>query len=320
MKRHVTFFAALLFAFAAQAQLLTIAISGSFVNVPENTLPPVITITYNDVPGAITTDVITPNEDGSFATSFTTLNTQGTIEFSYADCNNNLLTDSAGWFGESTSISLLFDACPGGEENPGGDDEGEFDILPGDSLNAGDDYDVIVIVPPVGQDSSYTWIFGDGNSSDEDYPVYTYTENGTYTLCLVVFDENQDTTIFCQTFTVDVSGGLINGGGAQAQGFTLAVFAEGTVGIAENDAITAMSVFPNPVTGDNLNVQLNARKAGLAEVQVLNAQGQLIRSTSEIIVPGAQLVETNVEGLPAGYYYLRFVMRDGSTKAVPFVR
>lgn len=320
MKQHVTFFAALLLAVAAHAQTLTVSISGSFINVPDNTLPPVLTITYNDVPGAITTVTILADESGDFAHTFTTTNSQGFITLLYSDCNDIVRGDSAGWFGQNETIEFTFDACPGGVVVPGDDDDGVFEILPGDSLNTSGDYDVIVVVPPVGQDSSYTWIFGDGNSTDEDYPVYTYTENGTYTLCLVIFDENQDTTMFCQTFTVDVNGGVVGGGGTQVQGFTLAVIAEGTVGIAESNSIAAMNVFPNPATGDQLNVQLSTRVAGIGEIQILNAQGQLMRTGSETFVPGAQMVETNVAGLPAGYYYMRIVLRDGSAKAVPFVR
>ena len=52
--------------------------------------------------------------------------------------------------------------------------------------------------------TEWQWTFGDGNSSTEQNPSHTYTENGTYEVCLVVSNEaGSDTT--CQQVTVVVT-------------------------------------------------------------------------------------------------------------------
>jgi PKD repeat protein len=52
----------------------------------------------------------------------------------------------------------------------------------------------------------YSWDFGDGNYSNDPYPYHTYSAPGTYTACLIVWDNagssNCADTI-CQTITVN---------------------------------------------------------------------------------------------------------------------
>jgi len=49
---------------------------------------------------------------------------------------------------------------------------------------------------------AYLWDFGDGNTSTEENPIHTYSEEGTYTVCLTVInsDEIEDTS--CEEITV----------------------------------------------------------------------------------------------------------------------
>jgi len=52
--------------------------------------------------------------------------------------------------------------------------------------------------------TEWQWTFGDGNSSTEQNPNHTYTENGTYEVCLIVSNEaGSDTT--CQQVMVVVT-------------------------------------------------------------------------------------------------------------------
>jgi len=66
-----------------------------------------------------------------------------------------------------------------------------------DSTNTGNYYFVNM---SYGTGLSYAWDFGDGNTSNQQYPTHTFT-NGTYTVCLTVSSGTCSDT-YCQTITV----------------------------------------------------------------------------------------------------------------------
>lgn len=54
---------------------------------------------------------------------------------------------------------------------------------------------------------SYVWTFGDGTTSDGPNPVHTYTEAGTYLVCLTITTADGCTSTFCNEITVEAGGG-----------------------------------------------------------------------------------------------------------------
>ena len=62
--------------------------------------------------------------------------------------------------------------------------------------------------------SSYTWSFGDGTSGQGQYEYHTYSNNGTYNVCMYAYDQNG---MICDTVcqNVYVSGCNNTGGGCQ---------------------------------------------------------------------------------------------------------
>ena len=62
--------------------------------------------------------------------------------------------------------------------------------------------------------SSYTWSFGDGTSGQGQYDYHTYSNNGTYNVCMYAYDQNG---MICDTVcqNVYVSGCNNTGGGCQ---------------------------------------------------------------------------------------------------------
>lgn len=52
--------------------------------------------------------------------------------------------------------------------------------------------------------TGYTWSFGDGNSSNEQHPVHTYSHAGVYEVCLTIFAHNPDChATFCHHVAIE---------------------------------------------------------------------------------------------------------------------
>lgn len=58
--------------------------------------------------------------------------------------------------------------------------------------------------------TSWTWDFGDGNGSNDQSPVHTYANSGTYTVSLVVSNAaGNDTVVVVDAVTIDLAGQLL---------------------------------------------------------------------------------------------------------------
>ncbi len=53
--------------------------------------------------------------------------------------------------------------------------------------------------------TSYSWDFGDGNTSSEENPVHTYTEEGDFTVVLLAIDDDGTSSEFSQTVTISTA-------------------------------------------------------------------------------------------------------------------
>ena len=51
---------------------------------------------------------------------------------------------------------------------------------------------------------SWSWDFGDGNTSNLQYPTHIYTNSGTYIVCLTTVDNNNCTSVFCDSVQVSI--------------------------------------------------------------------------------------------------------------------
>lgn len=94
---------------------------------------------------------------------------------------------------------------------------------------------------------SWAWDFGDGNTSTMQNPVHTYTNSGSYNVCLTTTN-NCGTDSSCQTFFVSVTG-------------------------LEDLTFEWTSVSPNPAKEF---LQINTSFEGLMHVQMFNLQGKLM--------------------------------------------
>lgn len=93
---------------------------------------------------------------------------------------------------------------------------------------------------------------------------------------------------------------------------------ESFVGIDELPGISELLLFPNPVT-DALGVRLNTTEARQLDLQLLDAQGRVVRSLSSWSVDGSAYRNWDISDLASGSYLLR--ISDGSGVAnLPFVK
>ena len=126
--------------------------------------------------------------------------------------------------------------------------------------------------------TSYTWDFGDNQSSTEQNPVHTYAASGSYTVSLAATN-NCGTTIFEQTVTLSSS-------------------------VGEANWVESFRLFPNPNSGAFV-VEMNGIPQNEVEFVLFNAVGQQIKREVAEFGTGNMLRNFDYGVLPSGMYTLR---------------
>jgi len=161
--------------------------------------------------------------------------------------------------------------------------------------------------------STYAWDFGDGNTSNQQYPVHTYSQVGNYTICLSIADANGCTDTFCDTISVVV----------KSSGFTLNVISEGevaSVGIENEEVISLTSLYPNPVN-ESATLEFNATQNTNVDVTIIDISGKRVNSFSTNVNSGNNKIAVGTSSLANGYYMLNVSSTDGSfTKTIRFAK
>jgi hypothetical protein len=132
----------------------------------------------------------------------------------------------------------------------------------------------------------WQWYFGDGTTSSERYPTHTYDSAGTYTVCLIVSNNNSNDTL-CQVLNL----GMVST----------------TYPVAPAPA--ACTVYPNPAN-TRLYYNLNVEIPHDARFQLLDLNGRIV---SEAIIPvRTQSGSVALDGLSEGVYVFRVIGLDGT--------
>jgi PKD repeat protein len=129
--------------------------------------------------------------------------------------------------------------------------------------------DVNVINSSTGNNLTYIWDFGDGNTSTLQNPSHTYSTAGPFYLCLTIDDGNGCMDMYCDS--IGVNGVVFN----KAGGFNINVVSPSAIGIEENK-LSNLSIYPNPTTG-NINIDLGEIKQDI-KATLTNNLGQVILS------------------------------------------
>jgi hypothetical protein len=113
----------------------------------------------------------------------------------------------------------------------------------------------IFIVCQTVNTTSWTWNFGNGESSTLPYPTVNYISPGTYSVCLGASSLDGCVVDSCLVFTIDTLG--FWSPGSVVTDYTLHIVPEYTVGVTE--LTKNVKVWPNPVLGIvNINTPSNS--------------------------------------------------------------
>ncbi|HTF04187.1 MAG TPA: PKD domain-containing protein, partial [Bacteroidia bacterium] len=136
----------------------------------------------------------------------------------------------------------------------------------------------------LGSNGYYSWDFGDGNYSTAMNPSHVYATNGTYYVCVTVYDSNQ---VFCDSTCYWVS--------AQSQVGTMDV----------NTVQQTLAVSPNP-GDDALNVTFTANGAGTVKIMLYDVSGRMAKEEA-ISLQGAGEVnhKINTSDMAEGVYFIK---------------
>lgn len=159
----------------------------------------------------------------------------------------------------------------------------------------------------------YFWDFGDGATSDEQYPIHTYTADGTYTVCITIYfisAEGQCCSIkSCKEITVE---GCEKEPGEDGK--------ESVSGSGIGNVLSA-DVFPNPVK-EMLNISIsNPAEEGTAKIVIMNNAGQLMSGVSNEVKIGAGVnqLQIDTKEMASGVYIINIEV-DGKMMSKKFVK
>lgn len=125
--------------------------------------------------------------------------------------------------------------------------------------------------------SSYSWDFGDGNTSTATNPTNNYQVAGTYTVTLTAIN------------------------GECSSDYVFDVVIE-IAGIAELSSLNSVKLFPNPAS-ESVQVEMNATENSVLTITVIDNSGKVVYSENNVlVVNGKNIHSLNTANLNSGLY------------------
>ena len=124
--------------------------------------------------------------------------------------------------------------------------------------------------------SSYSWNFGDGNTSTSANPSHTYATGGDFTVVLTA--TNGDCS---NTFTINLT----------------------SVAVSENVAFEDLMVYPNP-TENELNIQFSSFDSSIMNATIFNLAGQVVSAEAFAVNAGNMFHTIDTSNLESGVYFV----------------
>ncbi len=141
--------------------------------------------------------------------------------------------------------------------------------------------------------TSYFWDFGNGDTSTDQFPTYTYSSVGLYTICLTISSDAGCVDTLCMDIDILVKSGTTINIMDPAQNLS----------IASQTSASTFAVYPNPSTG-NFTLAIESEQDEVYLVQLHDITGKVIYSENYPVSKGLNNLNVDLENSTAGIYFL----------------
>ena len=146
---------------------------------------------YTDVSGFYDDTISLSNNQNGFYT-------QGTLKVSTYDCMNTYFDTLVSFYSGLYYLNANFNIC---DSLPSNNCVADFwYYVDTTNLNT-----IHFIDISIGNINSWNWNFSDGSTSTDQNPIYTYTNNGTYNVCLIASEDSAGFVICSDTFCLSIT-------------------------------------------------------------------------------------------------------------------
>lgn len=158
--------------------------------------------------------------------------------------------------------------------------------------------------------TEFIWDFGDGQTSNEEFPIHEYESEGFYMLCLTILVEAPNGFMVCTSTYCDTIG--ISQMMLKSNGMTLNVIPETMTGIDQQiQHISEIKLYPNPASSTiTLSYYLNSSENLSAKIYDLS--GRVVQSSIQSSPSGYNEIQLDISQLSPGLYQLE--LRNNTIK------
>ena len=138
--------------------------------------------------------------------------------------------------------------------------------------------------------TTYTWNFGDGNSSTSANPVHNYSTSGTYTVTLTASNGNCESV---DSFDVVIT----------------------IAGIEELSTVSSVKLYPNPAT-ENVTIEMIMKENTEVTFTIIDNAGKIVAVENSMVNTGKNTQTLNTSALNAGYYKVIISTENAIAKTI----
>ena len=162
---------------------------------------------------------------------------------------------------------------------------------------------------------TYTWSWGDGNTSTGATPSHTYAAAGWYNICLTITDGAGCSSTYCDSANVQ------RNSNATAGVHIVNVILDSTTSVAENNIINNWSVYPNPAS-ELTAISYTLTRASDVQISVFDLMGNKVAEVDNSHqAAGTHTANADISSISAGMYLLQIKTNDSAlTKKLSIVK